>query len=94
LAPAYIAVHFLHELWPVRIFDRRDVFQGLTFHTPTLAFTSAETFSGDNRFRIGDPDGASFFPTVEPVLMIVLVAAQCSWALFQTGRILRSMFFR
>jgi hypothetical protein len=92
VAPAYIAAHFVHELWSMPIVDRRDFFHGLLFHTPTLAFTSEGTFSGDNRFRIDVRDGVSFFPMVEPILIVLLVAAQCSWTLVQIGRVLRSMF--
>jgi hypothetical protein len=94
IVPAYISAHFLHELWSVPIVDRRDVFHGLTFHSPTLAFTSEGTFSDDNRFRIAERDGVSFFPTLEPLLIGVLVAAQCSWTLVQIGRILRSILFK
>jgi hypothetical protein len=94
LVPAYISAHFLHELWSVPIVDRRDVFHGLTFHSPTLTFTSAGTLSNDNRFRIAERDGVSFFPTLEPLLIGVLVAAQCSWTVVQTGRILRSILFK
>ncbi len=92
VVPAYIAVHFIDELWSVPVVDRQNVFKDLSFHTMTSAVRVEGAFG--ERFRIADRDGVSFFPTIEPIGIVLLVTAQCSWALFQIGRTLRSMYLR
>ena len=83
LIPAYIAGHFLLYLWAQEVIDRKGSYAALKFATPTWAFLNDGTFSGDNRFRISDRDGVAFFPTIEPIILSLLVAAQCGWALLQ-----------
>lgn len=92
VAPAYIALHFIDELWSMPVIDRQNVFMDLQFHTMSSAIRAKDAF-GD-RFRIADRDGASFFPTIEPIGIALLAAVQCSWTLFQIGRLLRCMYRR
>jgi hypothetical protein len=88
LVPAYIAARFLVYLWAQEVIDRQGEYAAFRFATPTWAFLSDGTFSGDNRFRIADRDGVAFFPTIEPVVLCVLVVAQCGWALVQSARLI------
>lgn len=92
VAPACIAVHFIDELWSMVVTDRQGAFKDLTFHSMTSAIQAEGALR--ERFRIAEPDGVSFFPTLEPIGIIALVAAQCAWTLFQIGRLLRSMYRR
>jgi hypothetical protein len=91
LIPAYIAGHLLLYLWAQEVIDKKGSYAAFGFATPTWAFVSDGTFSGDNRFRIGDPNGVAFFPTIEPIVLSILVAAQCGWALLQSVRLLLSV---
>jgi hypothetical protein len=92
IVPACIAVHFIDELWFKPVVDRQSVFNDLAFHSMTSAIRAEGAFG--ERFRIGDRDGVSFFPAIEPIGISLLVAAQCAWTLFQIGSLLRSMYRR
>jgi hypothetical protein len=73
IGPLYVAGHFLRVLGATKFFDRRNLADGgYSFFEWGLRFLQEGTWSGDNRFRIGDPDGVAFFPTLEPYLLVVL----------------------
>jgi hypothetical protein len=86
IVPTYLAAHFLLYLGPIGVIDRRSEVNGLDFWSITSAFLRPGTWSGDNRFRIDDVDGASFFPTLEPLLLSCLVVGLIVWAAYQTIR--------
>ena len=87
LIPAYIAGHLLLYLWAQEVIDTKGLYAAFRFAAPTWAFVNDGTFFGA-RFRIGDPNGVTFFPTIEPTILSILVAAQCGWALLQSVRLL------
>jgi hypothetical protein len=87
--PLYVAGHFLTVLGATKYFDRRNLADGgYSFFEWGSRFLSEGAWSGDNRFRIGDPDGVAFFPTVEPYLLVVLFGIAVIYLLYFLARLI------
>jgi hypothetical protein len=89
IGPLYVAGHFLRVLGATKFFDRRTLADGgHSFFEWSLRFLREGAWSGDNRFRIGDPDGVAFFPTLEPYLLIVLFCFAVIYVLYFVVRLI------
>jgi hypothetical protein len=92
--PAYVAARFIIVLGNQSVFDLRSEFHDMNFWTMSWAFLEPGTFSGDNRFRFAEAKGVAFFPTLEPIVISLLVAAQCGWAVYQAVSLVVSSILR
>jgi hypothetical protein len=89
VGPLYVAGHFLTVLGATTFFDRRNPAEaGHSFFEWGSRFLSEGAWSGDNRFRIGDPDGVAFFPTVEPYFFPLLFFGSVSYLVYLVVRLI------
>jgi hypothetical protein len=83
IGPLYVAGHFIRVLGATRFFDRENSTEpGHPFFEWSSLFFSEGTWSGENRFRIGDVDGVAFFPTVEPYFILLLFFGAVAYAIY------------
>jgi hypothetical protein len=88
VGPLYVAGHFLRVLGATMYFDRQNPTEpGRRFFEWGSRFLWDGTWSGDNRFRIGDVDGVAFFPTVEPYFLLLLFFGAALYAIYFLTRL-------
>jgi hypothetical protein len=89
VGPLYVAGHFIKVLGATTFFDRENRTEpGHPFFEYSSRFLSEGTWSGGNRFRVGDVDGVAFFPTVEPYFMLLLFLGVVAYAIYFLVRLI------
>jgi hypothetical protein len=89
VGPLYVAGHFLKVLGATKFFDRRNASEaGHSFFEWGSRFLWEGTWSGDNRFRVGDLEGVAFFPTVEPYFLVLLFGFAVIYLLYFLARLI------
>jgi hypothetical protein len=91
IGPLYVAGHFIRILSATKFFDRENPTEsGHPFFEWSSRFLWESTWSGENRFRVGDVDGVAFFPTVEPYFLLLLFFGAVIYAIYFLVRLVRS----